>query len=420
MGFTLASSGDGILYGAVPLLALTVDPHPFAISAVVAADLAPWLIMALPAGVFADRFQRGSVSTLANAFRGAVVLLAALLVLDGRMTLTLLLIMVVLNASARAVYYSSAQAMVPDVVHPELLESANGALLGAEYGAEQLAGPVAGSWLFTLGQSIPFFADTVVFISSCLPFSRFRTATKEVAQSDAVTPERAGSSHSPWEGIRVLFSNPDLRVLVLLVASLSGLQGMESGVLVLLATTVWGVREGAYGLFLAIGATGSMLGSVVTSGVVTRFGSARTLIGAALFSGIAYLVMVPANSWLVAGPAFVLLGLATGIGSVVATSVRQRLTPHDLMGRVGGAWRGVVWGVAPLGALAAGVLASIGGLRLPILLAGLLQCAVALVLARPLARRIRDTPRGPSATGGGRHAKVSPGRLAAAETLGRV
>jgi MFS family permease len=420
MGFTLASSGDGILYGAVPLLALSVDPHPFAISAVVAADLAPWLLMALPAGVFADRFHRGSVATFANGFRGAVVLLAALLILDGRMTLALLLLVVVVNACARAVYYSSAQAMIPDIVHPELLESANGALLGAEYGAEQLAGPVAGSWLFTLSQSVPFFADTVVLISSCLPFARFRTATKEAAANDGGTSEHAESSHSPWEGIRMLFSDPDLRVLVVLVASLSGLQGMESGVLVLLATTVWGVREGAYGLFLAIGATGSMLGSVVTSGVVSRFGSARTLIGAALFSGIAYLVMVPANSWLVAGPAFVLLGLATGIGSVVATTVRQRLTPRDLMGRVGGAWRGVVWGVAPLGALAAGVFASIGGLRLPLLLAGLLQCAVALVLARPLARRIRDTPRGPSATGGGRHAKVSPGRLAAAETLGGV
>ena len=410
-----------MLYGAVPLLALTVDPHPFAISAVVAADLAPWLIMALPAGVFADRFHRGSVSTLANAFRGLVVLLAALLILDGRMTLTLLLVMVVLNASARAVYYSSAQAMIPDVVHAELLESANGALLGAEYGTEQLAGPVAGSWLFTLSQSVPFFAGTVAFISSCLPFARFRTVTQKAPDDARGRPERArASSHSPWEGIRLLFSNPDLRILVVLVASLSGLQGMESGVLVLLATTVWGVREGAYGLFLAIGATGSMIGSIVTSGVVSRFGSARTLIGAALFSGIAYLVMVPANSWLVAGPAFVLLGLATGIGSVVATTVRQRLTPRDLMGRVVGAWRGLVWGVAPLGALAAGVFASIGGLRLPLLLAGLLQCSVAIVLARPLARRIRDAPKGPSASGGGRHVKLSPERLAAAETLGRM
>jgi hypothetical protein len=69
--------------------------------------------------------------------------------------------------------------------------------------------------------------------------------------------------------------------------------------------------------------------------------------------------------------------------------LRQRLTPPDLMGRVGGAWRGVVWGAAPVGALLAGSLAALGGLRLPILLAGVLQILVAVVLARPLFSSIR-------------------------------
>ena len=43
-----------------------------------------------------------------------------------------------------------------------------------------------------------------------------------------------------------------------MVGSLSLFQGMESGVLVLLATKVWGVREGAYGLFLAAAAVGGL------------------------------------------------------------------------------------------------------------------------------------------------------------------
>jgi hypothetical protein len=90
-----------------------------------------------------------------------------------------------------------------------------------------------------------------------------------------------------------------------------------------------------------------------------------------------------------AGPAYFVLGTAVGLASVVAISLRQRLTPPDLMGRVGGAWRGVVWGAAPVGALFAGILATLGGLRLPIVLAGGLQIAVAVVLARPLFRSIR-------------------------------
>jgi hypothetical protein len=43
-----------------------------------------------------------------------------------------------------------------------------------------------------------------------------------------------------------------------------------------------------------------------------------------------------------------------------------------------------------VGALLAGSLASLGGLRLPLVLAGVLQILVAVVLARPLFRSIRE------------------------------
>ena len=113
VGFTLASSGDGMTYGAVPLLAVVVDPHPLAVSAVAAADSLPWLLVALPAGAFADRFERGPVMALANILRATAMLAAALLVVTDRITLAYLIIIVLVNAGGRAIYYSSLQAMVP-------------------------------------------------------------------------------------------------------------------------------------------------------------------------------------------------------------------------------------------------------------------------------------------------------------------
>ena len=124
--------------------------------------------------------------------------------------------------------------------------------------------------------------------------------------------------------------------------------------------------------------------------MVRRFGNGQTLIGAALVSGVGYLIMAGAHGWQLAGPAFAVVDLAIGAGSVVAISLRQRLTPPDLMGRVGGAWRGLVWGAAPVGALVAGGLAAIAGLRFPLVLAGALQCAVGVLLARPLLRSLRE------------------------------
>jgi len=395
LGFALASSGDGFAYGAVPLLAVVVNPHPLAVSSVVAADSLPWLLLALPAGAFADRFERGPVVALANLLRAVAILAAAVLVATDRMTLALLIIIVLINAGARATYYSSVQAMVPELVKNDALERANGVLTGTEASTEYLAGPVVGSSLFAVSQSAPFVADAVALIASCIPFVRFR--------SRATAP--AETSNSVWEGVRLLFADRRLRVLVMMVAALALFQGMEGGVLVLLATTVWGVREGAYGLFLAATAVGNIVGSALADGQVRRFGSARTLIGAAVVSGLGYLLMASAHSWVLAAPAFALVGVAVSVITVVAISLRQRLTPGHLMGRVGSAWRGLVWGAAPVGALVAGGVATLGGLRLPLVLAGVLQCVVALVFARPLLRSTRDGD--PKADSGGTEADAA-------------
>ena len=391
VGFTLASSGDGLAYGAVPLLAVVVNPHPLAVSAVVAADSLPWLLLALPAGAFADRFERGPVMALANILRAAAILAAAFLVATDKMTLPLLIIVVLINAGARATYYSSLQAMVPELVRDDALERANGVLTGTETGAEYLAGPVVGTTLFAASQSAPFFADAIALIASCVPFVHFRSKA----------PAPTESSDSMWEGVRLLFTDRRLRVLVLMIASLSLFQGMESGVLVLLATTEWGVRQGAYGLFLAAAAVGGLLGSAVAEGLVRRFGSARTIIGAAVVSGVGYLIMASARSWVVAAPAFALVGVAITATTVVAISLRQRLTPPHLMGRVGSAWRGLVWGAAPVGALVAGSVATLGGLRTPLVVAGALQCIVAVVFAGPLLRSVRVNAPTPDPRGDG-------------------
>ena len=104
--------------------------------------------------------------------------------------------------------------------------------------------------------------------------------------------------------------------------------------------------------------------------------------------------MAAAQGWQLAGPAFALVGFAVGVGAVVANALRQRLTPPEVMGRVGAASRGIVWGAAPVGALVAGGLAALGGLRLPLVLAGMLQCVVAVVLARPLLRSLQEDASG--------------------------
>jgi len=70
------------------------------------------------------------------------------------------------------------------------------------------------------------------------------------------------------------------------------------------------------------------------------------------------------------------------VWNVLTMSLRQALIPHELFGRVQGAYRTLVWGAIPLGSLTGGVVAHAAGLRWVFVTsgAGLLLMAVALAL----------------------------------------
>ena len=221
--------------GAVPLIAVVVNPHPLAVSSVVAAGQ-PAVAPPGPAGrglrrPIRARPAHGHHQRRAGASPSP---LGAFLILDDRMTLGLLIIVVLINAGGAS--------------HLLLLAAGDGARArpsdALEYsqrrpgrhrgGTEHLAGPVVGTWLFAMSKAVPFFADAIALVLSCIPLVGFRSKA----------PKSEGASTSTWEGVRLLFADRRLRILLLLVGSLAGLQGMEAGVLVLLATTEWGVRRG--------------------------------------------------------------------------------------------------------------------------------------------------------------------------------
>src|SRR4051812_16873304 len=65
--------GDGMLATALPLLAASLTRNPVAVSAVVAARTAPWLIFGLLAGVYVDRGDRRMMMVVSDVVRGLVI-----------------------------------------------------------------------------------------------------------------------------------------------------------------------------------------------------------------------------------------------------------------------------------------------------------------------------------------------------------
>ena len=79
-----------------------------------------------------------------------------------------------------------------------------------------------------------------------------------------------------------------------------------------------------------------------------------------------------------------MFGAASAVSGAVTASVRQTAVPDRLLGRVTGAFRLVNFGAGPLGAVGAGALAQVAGLRAPFLAAAGITVVMAIVTARYL------------------------------------
>ena len=132
--------------------------------------------------------------------------------------------------------------------------------------------------------------------------------------------------------------------------------------------------------------------TIETSGC--RLGRARSLVLAIL--GSALLVGAPAltTNPVLIGVAFLVGGATIVLWNVVTVSLRQRITPDRLLGRVNSAYRLLAWGTMPLGAAVGGLLAQLLGLRAVFAIMAAITLAMLIVMRRLTDAAIADAERG--------------------------
>jgi MFS family permease len=168
---------------------------------------------------------------------------------------------------------------------------------------------------------------------------------------------------------------------------------MGQAVLVLLATQTLHVSTRGYGLLLAASAAGSVVGGLVNPLLTRRLGLLRSLVIPAVIDAAAFVGVGLAPGPAVAAVMLAAQGFAVTMWNVVTVSLRQRIVPGHLLGRVNSVYRMLGWGLMPVGALAGGFVAHAAGLRAPYIAGGLL-CGLSVLAAVPL---LLAAGRGPAA-----------------------
>ncbi|HYJ73294.1 MAG TPA: MFS transporter, partial [Actinomycetota bacterium] len=124
-----------------------------------------------------------------------------------------------------------------------------------------------------------------------------------------------------------------------------------------------GLSEAGFGIVTATIGVGSLVGTWLAVPAERRLGRFRTLVISVVLGAASLAVPVVTASPVLVGASMALSGVTMVLWNVVTVSLRQRITPDRLLGRMNASYRLVGWGTMPLGALLGGVLAETLGLR---------------------------------------------------------
>ena len=377
----VSNTGDGMNLAAMPLLANSLTDDARMIAAVTFAASLPWLIFSLPIGVWIDRWDRQHTMVIANVVRAALFAVIAVGAATGRLGIEGLLVILVGVGIGEVLFDSTAQAFLPSIVQPEQLPRANGILYATEVVGNGFVGLPIGAWLFVAMIGLPFGINAASFLLAAALIASIRFAPGSAPTSSKLpSPFRTELS----DGFRWLFASPLLLSLAMLLAAVN--LGLHFGyaVFVKFAAEELGVSERGYGLLLAVMALGAVAGGLLGDRFAERLGSSSALLGAYFAFGMCQIAMGLATSvWMVALIAAA-EGMATTVWNVISVSLRQRLIPKHLFGRVNGIFRWLGTGSVAIGALIGGQLAYHVDIRAPFIAGGVVTLVALVVGAWPV------------------------------------
>jgi MFS family permease len=375
---SVSQFGSDISQIALPLVAvLVLHATAFEVATLGTVDFVPFLLFALPAGVWVDRLPRRPILVVSDLGRalalGSIPLAAAL----HHLTLVQLYVAGFVTGTLTVFFDVSYQSYLPSLVDRSQLVDGN-AKLEVSRSAAQVGGPGIGGLLvraFTAPYAV--LADAVSYLWSAAFLFAIRTRE--------VIPERAADAPSMWreliDGLKYLLRHRYWRPISMSTATFNFFGNVSGAILIVYAVRRLHMSPLEIGLTFALSNVGALIAAFLARRIGMRFGVGRTIILGDLF-GAFPLVLIPLAPvsfpipFLVA--AFTLSGFGIVLYNVTGISLTQSLTPERLLGRVNASRRFIVWGTVPLGALAGGGLAAAIGLRATIFV-GSLGCTLALV-----------------------------------------
>jgi MFS family permease len=361
-------------------LVLVLTGSPFVLGVAAAARSVPVLILAFPAGVIADRFDRRKI-ILATSVVGTIASgVLGFLTIAGSIDITTVLVIALVLGATNAFELPARQSFVSELLSKRHL--ANGiALNSLLFNSARVIGPaIAGILVAIVGPGWAFSINALSYlpvIVGLLMISRVHVPRLGIAARTALP-----------EAVRYLRTEPRIAALLAMLAAETI---FASGHLILGPSLAKDLGQGAEGLGVLLSATGAgaVVGGLLLAATSDRGERWRVLLLAGLALSAGLMGVGLSRSYPVTLLCFVIAGWGMVTFNASTNTLIQTIVPDRLRGRIMSLYTLMLLGLMPAGGLLMGALASSSGSALALGIGGAaygLVIVAAFAFAPPLRR----------------------------------
>jgi MFS family permease len=393
-GQSISELGSQVSQLAIPwLAAVELHASPLAFSLLGVLGFLPFVLFALPAGVWVDRLRRRQILIVGDSARAVLLMLIPVLWFAGVLEIWQLLVLEFVIGIFTVFFDVAYQSYLPALIEREHLVDGN-SKLQVTVGIAQVGGPsLAGALIGAITAPYAIVVDAMSFVISSGFMIRMRHR-ENLPRQDTNEP-RPRMWPQVKEGLAWVVGQRNLRAIAGCTGTSNFCSSLMFAIVILYMVRVLHLSAFEAGAVFAVGSAGSIVGALFANRLGLRLGLGTAIVFTAVifsFGGLAY-PLAPKSfplPLLMAGQ--LLFGFSAIAYNILQVSYRQAITPERLQGRMNAAMRWIVWGTIPLGTLAGGAIAQATTLHTALWVGALLGTPTFLwVLLSPL-RSVREIP----------------------------
>ena len=368
-------AGSAMTAVALPVLLYQRTGSAALAGALAALEALPYLLLGLPAGALADRWDHRRTLVVTMAASGVVVAGVPAAAAAGLLSTPQIVLTAVATSALFVFFDAAAFGALPRIVGLQGLAAATGSLMAVGnvilLGAPALAGVI----LATTGAPAVLAVDAATYAvaACCLAAVHLHPLPERPDEKPASGRRWRRTVDDVLVGVRHLAAPGVVRTLTLVGAAASTTAGAVASLLVVVAATQLhlDVDDARVGLLFTASAAGSLVVGLLLAQIHRRVRVGRLTLAGLVISAGATALLALTTHWPAALAAVALWQVGTTAVILNGIVVRQAITPAHLQGRVNTTARMIAYAGTPAGAALAGVAAQAWGTRTALLLATL-------------------------------------------------